>query len=80
MAKSYRVEGPLGVGNAVAQAAFVLPDGTEIPGPAVDTNGGTTISGLGRLFGMDMLGALDLSERVGSGDHHHRTEPDRAVG
>jgi len=63
--ESYRVEGPLGVGNAVAQAAFVLPDGTEIPGPAVDTNGGTTISGLGRLFGMDMLGALDLSERVG---------------
>lgn len=62
---SYRVDGPLGVGNAVGQAAFILPDGTEIPGPAVDSQGGSTLSGLGRLFGMDMLGALDLSERLG---------------
>jgi len=57
--------GPLATGNAVAQSAFVLPDGTEIPGPAVDSAGGTSLSGLGRLFGMDMLGALDLSERLG---------------
>ncbi|OBV10064.1 type II and III secretion system protein family protein [Erythrobacter dokdonensis] len=63
--ESYRVDGPLGVGNQVAQSAFILPDGTEIPGPAVDSRGGSTISGLGRLFGMDMLGALDLSERLG---------------
>jgi pilus assembly protein CpaC len=63
--QSYRVDGPLGVGNAVGQSAFILPDGTEIPGPAVDSQGGTTLSGLGRLFGMDMLGALDLSERLG---------------
>ena len=63
--ESYRVDGPLGVGNQVAQSAFILPDGTEIPGPAVDSKGGTTLSGLGRLFGMDMLGALDLSERMG---------------
>ena len=63
--ESYRVDGPLGVGNSTAQAAFILPDGTEIPGPAVDSRGGTTLSGLGRLFGMDMLGALDLSERIG---------------
>ncbi|MFN3863016.1 MAG: type II and III secretion system protein family protein [Erythrobacter sp.] len=62
---SYRVDGPLGVGNNVAQAKFVLPDGTEIPGPAVDSDGGTTISGLGKLFGIDMLGALDLSESLG---------------
>jgi len=61
----YSVNGPLGVGNQVGQAAFVLPDGTEIAGPAVDSRGGTTLSGLGRLFGMDMLGALDLSERLG---------------
>ena len=63
--QNYRVDGPLGVGNAVGQSAFILPDGTEIPGPAVDSQGGTTLSGLGRLFGMDMLGALDLSERLG---------------
>ncbi|MBI1403420.1 MAG: secretion system protein [Porphyrobacter sp.] len=61
----YSVNGPLGVGNTVAQAKFVLPDGTEVPGPAVDSKGGTTISGLGKLFGIDMLGALDLSERLG---------------
>ena len=57
--------GPLGVGNNVGDTAFVLPDGTEIPGYAVDSAGGTTLSGLGKLFGIDMLGALDLSERMG---------------
>ncbi|KPP89763.1 pilus assembly protein CpaC [Erythrobacter sp. HL-111] len=57
--------GPLGVGNDVAQSAFILPDGTEIPGPAIDSNDGTSIAGLGRLFGIDTLGALDLSERLG---------------
>jgi pilus assembly protein CpaC len=63
--ESWTSSGPLGTGNAVAQSSFVLPDGTEIRGPAVDTLGGTSLSGLGRLFGIDMLGALDLSERVG---------------
>ena len=63
--ESYTAQGPLAAGNAVGQAAFILPDGTEIPGPAVDSQGGSTIAGLGRLFGMDMLGALDLSERLG---------------
>ncbi|MEQ5787333.1 type II and III secretion system protein family protein [Erythrobacter sp. NFXS35] len=58
-------DGPLAVGNGVANTAFVLPDGTELPGYAVDSNGGTTLSGLGRLFGINMLGALDLSERLG---------------
>ncbi len=62
---AYRVDGPLGVGNQVAQAAFILPDGTEIKGPAVNSADGTTLSGLGKLFGIDMLGALDLSERLG---------------
>jgi pilus assembly protein CpaC len=64
-AATWSPQGPLGVGNQVAQASFVLPDGTTIPGPAVDSRGGTSISGLGRLFGMNMLGALDLSERLG---------------
>lgn len=57
--------GPLSVGNGVANSAFILPDGTELPGYAVNSNGGTTLSGLGRLFGIDTLGALDLSERLG---------------
>ena len=58
--------GPLGVGPGTAQPRFVLPDGTEIPGPAIDTKeGGTTIAGLGQLFGIDLLGALDLAERQG---------------
>ena len=63
--EAWSPSGPLGVGNGVAQSAFVLPDGTEITGPAVDSQGGSTLSGLGRLFGIDMLGALDLSERLG---------------
>jgi len=59
-------DGPLGVGTNIEQPAFVLPDGTEIPGPGVDTsNNGTTIAGLGRLFGFDLLGALDLAETQG---------------
>jgi pilus assembly protein CpaC len=57
--------GPLAVGNGVGETAFMLPDGTEVPGYGVNSAGGTTLSGLGRLFGIDMLGALDLSERIG---------------
>ncbi len=57
--------GPLGVGNGAAQTSFVLPDGTQIVGPSVDSSGGTSIAGLGRLFGLNLLGALDLSERLG---------------
>lgn len=35
-------------------------------GPGIDTTAaGTSIAGLGRLFGLDMVGALDLAERVG---------------
>lgn len=37
----------------------------EIPGTAVNSNGQTTLGGLGQLFGLDVLGALDLAERVG---------------
>jgi pilus assembly protein CpaC len=57
--------GPLGVGNGIAQTASRLPDGTNIVGPSVNSNGGTTLAGLGRLFGLNMLGAMDLSERLG---------------
>lgn len=61
----YSPQGPLAVGNAIGSAAFVLPDGTEIKGPAVSSADRTTLSGLGKLFGIDMLGALDLAERLG---------------
>lgn len=62
----YVVNGPLGVGPGVTGPAFVLPDGTEIVGPGVDTTGsGSTIAGMGRFLGLDLLGALDLAERNG---------------
>ncbi len=63
---AYRVDGPLGVGPGVQGPAFVLPDGTQIVGPGVDTTGrGATIAGLGSILGLDLLGALDLGERNG---------------
>lgn len=62
----YSVDGPLGVGAGVRNPSFVLPDGTRIPGPGVQTTGsGATFAGLGRLLGLDLLGALDLGERSG---------------
>lgn len=63
--EEFLYSGPLGVGNATNGASIFLPDGTEIPGPAIDSLGGTTLGGIGRLFGLDVLGALDLSERLG---------------
>jgi len=73
--------GPLAVGEAAAGASINAPvfganglpvlnaDGSiktqTITGPGVDSGGGTTLSGLGNLFGINMLGALDLSERLG---------------
>jgi len=63
--KEFNFGGPLGVGNDAAQTSMVLPDGTEIVGPSVNSNDGTSIAGLGRLFGINTLGALDLSERLG---------------
>jgi pilus assembly protein CpaC len=75
------VGGPLAVGNGVGNPSLTVPvlgpngqplfnaNGTpvtqDILGAGVNSNGSTTLSGLGRLFGMDMLGALDLSERLG---------------
>ncbi len=64
--EAFSPDGPLGVGTNIGQVFGVLPDGTQIPGPAVDTrDDGTTIAGIGRLFGVDLLGALDLAERQG---------------
>jgi pilus assembly protein CpaC len=63
--REFSYGGPLGVGNGAAQTSITLPDGTELVGPSVNSNGGTSLAGLGQLFGLNMLGALDLSERLG---------------
>jgi pilus assembly protein CpaC len=78
---NYGLAGPFATGNGILNPTITVPvtgptgqplfnpDGTPITqdllGAAVNSAGKTTISGLGRLFGMDMLGALDLSERLG---------------
>lgn len=63
--EEFNYRGPLGVGNGAGQTSMLLPDGTEIVGPSINSNDGTSIAGLGRLFGINTLGALDLSERLG---------------
>ncbi|MEL7445245.1 MAG: type II and III secretion system protein family protein [Pseudomonadota bacterium] len=78
---NFRLDGPLAVGNGVQNPGLFVPQvdangnfvvdangviQTEtITGPGLNTNGGTTLGGLGRLFGLDVLGALDLAEQVG---------------
>jgi len=77
----YRFDGPLAAGGGVTGAGVqqIARDATgapildengaftfeQIAGIGIDSSPGTTISGLGRLFGLDVLGALDLSERLG---------------
>lgn len=77
----YRLDGPLAVGNGVQSPGLIVPkldaagnfilndDGSVVTevinGPGINSDSGTTIAGLGRLFGLDVLGALDLSERLG---------------
>ncbi|WP_379922306.1 type II and III secretion system protein family protein [Erythrobacter sp. R86502] len=63
--ETFNYGGPLGVGSGAGQTSFLLPDGTRVIGPTVDSQGGTSLAGLGQLFGLNMLGALDLSERLG---------------
>lgn len=78
---TYGLAGPFANGNNILNPTVTVPvtgangqplfnsDGTPITqdllGTAVNSAGKTAISGLGRMFGMDMLGALDLSERLG---------------
>ncbi len=72
--------GPLVVANGIVNPTLTVPvigpDGLplfnangpvtqQIAGSGVNSNGGTTLSGLGILFGVDTLGALDLSEQLG---------------
>ena len=62
---TFSPRGPVGVGQGVTAPSITFPDGSEISGPAIDSLGGTTISGLTRLFGVDVISALDLSETLG---------------
>ncbi len=63
---SFNYDGPLGVGRGALNPTLTLPDGTAITGPGINTSGsGATLGGLGRLLGLDLLGALDLAERSG---------------
>ncbi|TAD72767.1 MAG: type II and III secretion system protein family protein [Sphingomonadales bacterium] len=66
---SIRPGSATGVGNDVV---VTVPDLNqpgkfiEVPGNQVNVAAaGATLAGIGRLFGMNMLGALDLSERLG---------------
>jgi pilus assembly protein CpaC len=53
--------GATAVANGANQITF-----NGVTGPAITTQGGgTTIAGLGRLFGLDVIGALDLAEQIG---------------
>lgn len=47
------------------ETGAALFEDIDIPGTSINSDGNTTLSGLGRLFGLDVLGALDLSERLG---------------
>ncbi|QUL39419.1 type II and III secretion system protein family protein [Erythrobacter sp. JK5] len=73
--------GPVSVGQGAQNPALIVPlrdangaivlDANGVPltqtiaGTGIDSQGGTTIAGLGRLFGLDLSGALDLSEQLG---------------
>ncbi|MEM7688063.1 MAG: type II and III secretion system protein family protein [Pseudomonadota bacterium] len=72
--------GPLAVGAGVRNPVLAAPvvgangniivdangNPVNVVGAAVDsTAAGTSLAGLGRLFGLDMIGALDIAERIG---------------
>ena len=61
--------GPLGIGSTASKCLPpILADGSctgQIPGTAITKGSGTTLGGLGRFLGLDILGALDLAEQDG---------------
>lgn len=42
-----------------------LPLTVQTPGVGIDSNGATSLGGLGQLFGLDVIGAMDLAEQIG---------------
>jgi len=65
--QTWSTAGPLGVGPGAGQVSVVDPvTGQTIRGPAVQTPAsGSTLAGMGRLLGLDLLGALDAGETMG---------------
>ncbi len=67
----FRLDGPIAVGNGVQNPGLIVGvdpttgENIVVQGPGINSNGGTTIGGLGRLFGLDVLGAMDLAEQIG---------------
>ena len=57
-----RPDGTIAIDPTTGAALF---RDVETLGTGVNSDGNTTLSGLGRLFGLDVLGALDLSEQIG---------------
>ena len=61
--------GPLGIGSTASTCIPpILPSGActgTIPGTAITKGSGTTLGGIGRFLGLDVLGALDLAEQDG---------------
>ncbi|WFL78046.1 type II and III secretion system protein family protein [Altererythrobacter arenosus] len=63
---SFDPAGPVAVGRGVQNPSITFPDGSRLTGPGIGTTGtGSTIAGLGRLFGLDVISAFDLAERIG---------------
>ena len=64
--QTWSPQGPIAVGQGASQVTSTFPDGTQITGPAISPPQSlSTIAGLGRLLGLDILGALDAGETMG---------------
>ena len=64
--QTWQAGGPLGVGAGMGQAFVTAPDGTKINGPAVANGTATsTLAGMGKFLGLNILGALDAGETAG---------------
>src|SRR5690606_32395038 len=64
--QTWSPQGPIAVGPGAGQVSTTFPDGTEITGPAISPpTGVSSIAGMGRLLGLDILGALGAGETMG---------------
>jgi pilus assembly protein CpaC len=64
--QTWSPQGPIAVGQGVGQVSTTFPDGTQVTGPAISPPVGlSSLAGMGRLLGLDILGALDAGETMG---------------
>lgn len=64
--QTWSPQGPVAVGQGVSQVTATLPGGAEVTGPAISPPQGlSSIAGMGRFLGLDILGALDAGETMG---------------